>query len=205
MQAATILDIAHISFLDMINDMINTVGTTGARGTLVRNSMESAKKIEEADFASFDDYLRAIEEGTNPITRIEGKAVHVGDHVFGLPDCPFAPSIRNYTEMFGGLPPGYSELTEDSNRPNSAADRLRVAYGACVSPFCSVHQPMRSAIGDRIKIGGRKIQIYQLGCKSGSGVKGLADRWIKETGISRETVEKVLDDNMCCYYLRIVD
>lgn len=201
MDNGKILDIAHISFLDMINVLITTVGTASAKGTLIRNAMKAAETIDGVSYSSMDDYLKAIEDGTNPITRIEGRAVHVGNNVFGLPNCPFAPSIKNYNGLFGKLPDGYKDLTEDCNRPNAAADKLRVAHGACVSPFCAVHQPMRSAFGEKISINGKKAVIYQLGCKSGGGVKGMAGKWIAETGVPREVAEKVLDDNMCCYYV----
>lgn len=201
MQNGKILDIAHISFLDMIKIMIDTIGNAGARGTLIRNAIKAADCIEEVEYASLEEFVNAIADGTNPITRIEGKAVYVGENVFGLPACPFAASIKNYTDMFSKLPDGYAELTEDSNKPNNIAEKLKVAHGACVSPFCSVHQPMRSAFGEKIKIGGKKVTIYMLGCKSGGGKKAIADKWIADTGISKETVEKVLDSNMCCYYL----
>ena len=56
-----------------------------------------------------------------------------------------------------------------------------------------------------ILIGGKKIAIYQLGCKSSSGAKGLADKWLAETGASREAVSEILDNNMCCYYIKIMD
>jgi hypothetical protein len=64
---------------------------------------------------------------------------------------------------------------------------------------------MRSAIADRIKIGGKKIKIYQLGCKAGSGKKGFAEKWLAETGVTQAVVDKVLDNHMCCYYLRVLD
>lgn len=197
-----ILDIAHISFLDMIDVLINTIGAASAKGTLIRNAVKAADNINEVEYESVDAYIQAIEDGTNPITSVEGKAVHLGENVFGLPACPFAPSIKNYTDLFGKLPVGYEDLTQDCNKTNSAADKLRIANGACVSPFCAVHQPMRSALGEKIKIDGKKAKIFQLGCKSGSGKKGLADKWINESGISKEIVEKALDSNMCCYYVK---
>jgi len=84
-----ILDIAHLSFLDMIKIMITLSGAASAKGTLIRNAIKTAEKMPEVDYPTFDDYLAAIENATNPITIIEGKATHAGDHVFGLKLCPF--------------------------------------------------------------------------------------------------------------------
>jgi hypothetical protein len=64
---------------------------------------------------------------------------------------------------------------------------------------------MRSAIAERIKIGGKKIKVYQLGCKAGSGKKGFAEKWLAETGVTQDVVDKILDNHMCCYYVKVLD
>ena len=203
MQDGKILDIAHVSFLDMIKVMITMSGAANAKGTLIRNALSTADKINEVDYATFDDYLAAIENATNPIAMIEGKSSHEGEFVFGLEKCPFGPSIKNYTSVFEKLPDGYADFTAEFNKPSRITDMYRVGEGAGVSPFCSVHQPMRSAVADKVTIGGKKIKMYQLGCKSGAGKKGFADKWLGETGVNKDVVDKVLDNHMCCYYLQI--
>lgn len=200
-----ILDIAHISFLDMIKIMITQVGAASAKGTLMRNALMTADRITETDYPTFDDYLKAIESSTNPITQIEGKASHKGEMVFGLEKCPFAESIKNYNTVFNGLPECYAEFTAEFNKPGHIPGKYRVGGGAGVSPFCAVHQPMRSAFAEKITIGGKKIQIYQLGCKAGSGKKGFAGKFIQATGVPKDVVDKVLDNHMCCYYLKVLD
>jgi hypothetical protein len=205
MAEGKILDIAHISFLDMIKVMIGINGAASAKGTLIRNALNTADNIKEVDYDSFDVFLDSIENATNPITMIEGKANHLGDFVFGLKNCPFAPSIKNYNAVFGKLPEGFAEFTEECNKSGVASTKYRVGEGACVSPFCAVHQPMRSAIAEKIKIGGKDIQVTQLGCKAGSGYKGFADKWIEHVGVSKDVVDKTLDDHMCCYHVSILD
>jgi hypothetical protein len=199
------LDIAHISFLDMIKVMISMSGAAVAKGTLIRNALNTADKINEVAYSSFDDFLTAIEDSTNPITQVEGKATHKGDYVFGLENCPFAPSIASYTDIFEKLPDGYADFTEEFNKPSKVTNDYRVGEGAGVSPFCAVHQPMRSSIAEKIKIGGKKVKIFQLGCKSGSGKKGFAEKWMEETSVPHDVVDKILDNHMCCYYLKVLD
>lgn len=205
MEEEKILDIAHVSFLDMIKVMITMSGAASAKGTLIRNALSTAEKINEVNYATFNDYLEAIENATNPIAMIEGKPSHEGEYVFGLAKCPFGPSIKNYTKVFEKLPDGYVDFTTEFNKPSRVTDMYRVGEGAGVSPFCSVHQPMRSAVAEKITIGGKKIKIYQLGCKSGAGKKGFADKWIEESGVGKDIVDKVLDNHMCCYFLKIED
>ncbi len=205
MAEGKILDIAHLSFIDMIKIMITLSGIASAKGTLIRNAVKTAEKISEVNYASFNDYLAAIEDASNPITQVEGKATHQGDYVFGLEHCPFGMSIKNYNEIFKSLPQEFADFTQEFNNPSNVTGQLRVGEGGGVSPFCSVHQPMRSAIAERITINGKKIKIYQLGCKSGAGKKGFADKWIEETGVEREIVDKILDNHMCCYCIIPID
>jgi hypothetical protein len=205
MEVGTILDISHISFLDMIKVLIRQSGAANAKGTLIRNALKTAESFSEVNYDSFEDFLTAIENATSPIVIIEGKASHMGEFVFGLKQCPFGTSIKNYTQVFEKLPEGYARITEEYNKPGPVTAKYRIGEGAGVSPFCAVHQPMRSAAAEKIRIGGRGVQIYQLGCKSGAGKKCFADRWIQEVSVSRAVVDKVLDDHMCCYFVKIAD
>jgi hypothetical protein len=205
MSDENILDIAHISFLDMIKVMITLSGAASAKGTLIRNAIKTSERIAEVDYPTFDAYLAAIEQATNPITMVEGKATHAGNFVFGLKNCPFGPSIKNYTKVFEKLPEGFADFTAEFNKPSNVTDQYRVGEGAGVSPFCSVHQPMRSAIADKITIGGKKVRVVQLGCKSGSGKKGFAEKWLADSGVPKDVVDKILDNHMCCYSLQILN
>jgi hypothetical protein len=198
-----ILDIAHISFLDIIRASIVQLGAAATKGMLIRNAIGTAERIPEVSFDTLDDFVASIEAAENPITQIEGKAVHYGKGLFGLPKCPFAGSIGDYKEVYGGLPEDYHKITDDYNKEGKVTEQLRVGHGAGVSPFCAVHQPLRAALKDRISIGGKPITILQLGCKSGSGEKGLAEQFIKETEFSADDVRKVLDENMCCYAIKV--
>jgi hypothetical protein len=200
-----ILDIAHVSFLDMIKMMITMSGAANAKGSLVRNAIKTAERIAEVDYPTFDAYLAAIEKADNPITMVEGKATHVGNFIFGLKNCPFGPSIKNYTKVFEKMPEGFADFTAEYNKPSMVTDQFRVGEGAGVSPFCAVHQPMRSAIAEKIRIGGKKIRVTQLGCKSGAGKKGFAVKWMTAAGVPQDVVDKVLDNHMCCYALTILE
>jgi len=205
MEEGKILDIAHISFLDMIKTMIKLSGPASAKGILVRNALATAEKTEEVEYSSLEEYIEAIENSTNPITKIEGKATHCGDMIFGLEKCPFEASINDYKDVFKDMPEGYSDFTAEFNKTSSVTDKYKVGEGAGVSPFCSVHQPLRSALADKIKISGKKISISQLGCKSAAGAKGFAEKWLGESRVAREKVDEILENNMCCYYLKIED
>ncbi len=199
--AQKILDIAHISFLDMINVILGQNGAASAKGVLIRNALNAANMVASTHFDTVEEYLASIPEMSNPIARVEGVSFHVKDGIFGLKSCPFAPSIKDYLEVFNRLPEGFQQITSEFNKPTLISNKLRIGEGAGVSPFCAVHQSIRSALGEKIEIAGRPLKIYQLGCKSSDGRLGLAIRWIEEAGVDQGIVMDILETHMCCYLI----
>lgn len=197
------IDISHLTFLDLIRAVIAQSGPSPAKGTLIRMAFRVAEQIPPAEYGSFEEFVTAAEAGETPIARIEGPASHLGNGVFGLPRCPFTDLISNYKSVFETLPGGYEELMQAYNKTSAITDQYRVGEGAGVSPFCLMHQPMRSALGERILIGGKAVKVYQLGCKSGAGVKAVANKWADETGHGAGVVDGALDGHMCCYSVEI--
>lgn len=197
-----ILDIAHISFLELIRAMIQQTGPANTKGALIRLAVQTGDKVPMVDFQSMEAFVETFREGTNPIIQVEGRAKYEGNGLFGLPVCPFAASISAYGSILGKLPDNYAQVVEEYNKDTATTEALKVGSGSGVSPFCSVHQPMRSKVAGKITIGGKPIEVLQLGCKSGKGVKAIAERWIAEGGWTRDEVERILDSNMCCYGIK---
>jgi hypothetical protein len=195
------LDIAHVTFLEMIETFIRSLGPAAAKGHLMRSALKTADKLPAAAFASLEEFTAAIADLNTPIARIEGKAVHLGNGLFGLPKCPFGESVANYKAISGSLPESFAEVTADFNKPSPMTEEYEIGHGSGVSPFCSIHQPLRSALARKITIGGNTVKIYELGCKSSTGQKAIADTLVAKTAFTREQVDRVLDDHMCCYGL----
>ena len=200
-----IVDISQIAFLDMLREMIAMAGPAVTKGTLIRLATKAGKHLKAVAFNSWDDFLAAVETAMNPIAITEGPATHFGNGLFGLKACPFAGAISNYKNTFGSLPESYSLVTGEFNKPGPGTDSIRVGNGAGVSPFCSVHQPMRAAASQQITVGGKPLEAHQLGCKSAAGNLGFAQRWIGEGGWTEDAVRKVLESNMCCYAIKVRD
>jgi hypothetical protein len=195
-------DAGHLSFLELVRVITATAGPAFTSGALLKTGMSIAKQAKPQDFADFDAFLASVATTQTAIATFEGMAKHYGDGVFGLPACPFAGSIKTYKSYVGQLPSDYVQVADQYNKPSPTTERLRVGHNAGVSPFCCVHQTLRSATAENIRIGGKPVTIYQLGCKSGSGERGIAEKYLKECGVARETVDNVLDENMCCYLIR---
>ncbi|MFC1643194.1 hypothetical protein ACFL5O_11010 [Myxococcota bacterium] len=192
-------DAGHLSLLELVRVISDVAGPAFTSGALLKTGAGMARHASAKEYPDLDAFLHSIEAAENAIAAFEGRAKHYGNGVFGLPACPFANSIRSYRAHVGELPQEYAAVTDAYNRDSAYTGKLRVGHGAGVSPFCAVHQPIRSAIAQQIRVGGKPVLIYQLGCKSGDGRRGIAERFLAETGVGREVVDKVLDENMCRY------
>lgn len=199
------VDISQIAFLDMLREMIAMAGPAATKGTLIRLATKAGKQLKPVAYASWQEFLAAVEAADNPIAQTEGVATHYGDGLFGLKACPFGAAIATYKGTFGALPESYASVTAEFNKPGPGTDPIRVGNGAGVSPFCSVHQPLRAAAAQQITVAGKPLSARQLGCKSAAGGVGLAKRWIEESGCTEDAVRKVLENNMCCYVVRTSD
>jgi len=197
------VDAGHYSFLQLIKVMVDVAGPDFAKGALIRSGMSAAARTPELQFGSWQEYLDSIESIANPIAQFEGETRYYGEGIFGLPACPFAESIASYKSVADSLPEEHGKITEALNRNSKITMTLRVGEGAAVSPFCAVHQPIRSELGARIRIGPQTLRVLQLGCRSGSGTKGIATLWCEAAGVDPEQVASILDDNMCCYCVRL--
>ncbi len=197
------VDIGHVSLIELIRQMSESTGASSTKGTLIRLAINIANEFSESDFRDMDEYINSLNNGSeNPINAVEKDIEHLGNGLFGIKVCPFSGTIRSFLSVFSGLPANFKEFTEEYNKPGPATRALRVGEGSGVSPFCAIHQPFRSAVAERVKIGGQPARVYQLGCKSASGEKAVSEHWCKEVGVSPQEVEKILDEYVCCYAIR---
>lgn len=196
-------DAGHLSFLELIRVVADVAGAPFAAGALVKTGVGIARKAEVMEFPDFDAFLASVEASANSVAHFEGAARYYGNGVFGLLACPFASSVKTYQGFMGELPAEYAAVTSNLNRPSPIAAKLRVGHGASVSPFCGVHQSIRSALAERIRIGGKPLIVYQLGCKSGTGKVSVAEDFAAEVDVTVGVVHDVLAENMCCYCARV--
>lgn len=197
------LDIAHLVLLEMLESYLEQAGPNEVARFVVRTAVKTGEHFPRVDFASLDELVQAIEDLEYPIARIEGRAEHLGGGLFGLQRCPFAETYRTHREQYQRLAPRLAAVQEVFNRPSDATARLAVGHGAAACPFCCAHQPMRAAVAARITIAGEPIKLRQLACKGADGSRALSDKHIAEAGKTREEVDRVLDQYVCCYAIEV--
>lgn len=197
------VDLSHLVFVDLLQNLVDTTGAKVAKGNLMRIAMKAGQHVEPREYASFAEFVEAMESGETPLSAIEGNATHLGAGLFGLEQCPFAQLAQNYRHYFGQDPSGFKGLTGEFNAENPMARAMKVGLGAGVGPFCIFHQPLRSQVGTAITIGGKPVEIIQLACRSSKDERAFARPLIAEFGCDGETVEKAMDSCTCCYGIRI--
>jgi hypothetical protein len=193
------VDIAHLIFLEMIEQRLRETSPGEVSRFLVRAATATAASFPRVDFTSFDDFVAAIEDLRNPIARVEGRAEHLGGGLFGLGRCPFAETHRSRRHQPGALSGDLAAVQHEFNQPSADNAELAVGHGSAVCPFCCAHQPLRAALGARITIAGRPIRVVQLACKGADGSRAFADDFIATTGHTHAEVDGVLDQYVCCY------
>ncbi len=199
------VDLSHLVFIDLIRNVVQNAGAKVAKGNLMRIALNTGSQVEKKDFPTFADFVRALDADENPLTRLEGKAVHLGSGVFGLRNCPFGQLAATYQNFFSTGLHGFEQLTDEYNAPSKIAGEHKVGLGAGVGPFCIFHQPLRSQAAGNLTIAGQPIEIFQLACRRTDDKIGYADALIAEFGCSRESIEKIMEEYMCCYGIRMKD
>jgi len=193
------VDITHLVFLEMLQSYLDQAGPNEVNRFLVKTAAGAAETFPRVDFKSMDELVEAIEDLRNPIARIEGRAEYLGDGLFGLSRCPFADTFRTHKGQYQQLGPRLATIQEVFNRPSEVTASYSVGHGSAVCPFCCAHQPLRAGIAARIAVGGRPIKLVQLACKGVDGRRAFADEFITRAGRSREQIDRVLDQYVCCY------
>jgi len=197
------LDIGQLMFLEMLEASIGSLGPAAVTRMLVQVAVRTAQRFAPLDFASLEHYVDAIEDLQNPIARVEGRAEHLGGGLFGLRRCPFANAYRSYRGLFEPTVPRLSALQEAFNRATELTRQHAIGHGSAVCPFCCAHQPLRALVAQRLTIGGRPLTLRQLACRSITGHRGFADEFIRAAHRSRDEVNAVLDEYVCCYALEV--
>ena len=190
-------------FLENTAEAIQNRGIAVTKGELFRRAKNAGSRLPLQEFASAEELIKAINEGQSAFTRIEGIAQHQGNHIFALKTCAFAYAMKNYTSRLGIVDHDFQSILDEYNKPNPLNDQFKLGEGSAINVFCCIHQALRSIIGSKHRVQQQPVSIYILGCKSLEGKKGFAKKYIEAAGVTQEKIDKILDENMCCYWLKI--
>jgi len=165
---------------------------------IIHDLQETAKSIADElgikDYESIEVLFEEHEKGKDPFVKLEGQADREGN-LMVLKNCPMT-KILNDVMVDGKLPGHYQKIV----------DKYKDIYktkGAILHPFCIVHQVIRAAIGEHIKINSKKLTVYQVACRSmSSGKIVYATEGMNRVTMDKADIDKKLEGKACMYIIK---
>ncbi len=165
---------------------------------IIHDLQEKGKEIAEElgikEYESMDWLFEDHEKGNDPFDKLEGKADRDGN-VMVLKNCPMAKLLNDMT-VEGRLPDFYQRIV----------DKYKEIYktkGAILHPFCIVHQVIRATVGEHIKVGGKRLKVYQIACRSmSSGKIVYASEGMNRVDMKKDEIDAKIEGKACMYLLK---
>jgi hypothetical protein len=161
---------------------------------LQEKGREIAGELGEKEYESMEWLFEDHEKGKDPFDKLEGKAERDGN-VMVLKSCPMS-KLLGEVMVDGKLPEFYQRIV----------DKYKEIYktkGAILHPFCIVHQVIRAMVGEHIKIGGKKLKVYQIACRSmTSGKIVYASEGMNRVSMSKVDIDKKIEGKACMYLIK---
>jgi hypothetical protein len=163
-------------FLFLLQSNIETLGVEKAKAQLI----QIGEHIAESMVKRF------------PADSLSAKEI-TEDAIFLLERCPFEEPIHAYLEIEGEMASSLVEITKKYNEGEASS---------ATSPYCIIHQAIRHALSNKMKIGGKPCELLQLGCKGGKGMVSMVPTNIKSVALTVEGVVSRLKTTACAYAVR---
>lgn len=165
---------------------------------IIHDLQEKAKSIADElgikDYDSIQQLFEEHEKGKDPFDKLEGQADRDGN-LLVLKNCPMTKMLGEVM-VDGKLPEFYQKIV----------DKYKEIYktkGAILHPFCIVHQVIRATVGERIKVGGKQLKVYQVACRSmSSGKIVYATEGMNRVELSKEDIDKKIEGKACMYIIK---
>jgi hypothetical protein len=171
---------------DMIKGILQRVGEQIATDLISGYGEESLHVNKIEDLLSND----------NPLNFLDDTLFIKEEKLFILEKCPFAQVLEDYLNITGKIPDILKEITKIYNEEG---------LGWAVSPYCIIHQTFRNEIANHILIGGKKVHLYQIGCKSRSGDITWSEENLTISSFNKSLVLTELQKNSCSFIIQIIE
>ncbi|MFQ6052394.1 MAG: hypothetical protein ACE5K4_11985 [Candidatus Hydrothermarchaeota archaeon] len=151
------------------------------------------EKIEFIEFRDMEEFKENISEGKTFLPYFTN-IPEIEDNLLLFKVCPFYETLWSYIEYYGRFPPSFEEIVEYYKEREDIA----------VSPFCIIHRFVCERIGEKIRIGNKRLFITRLGSKSVFGEIIISRKKIEEKKLNEEDILGLLKDFSCIYYLEAI-
>lgn len=167
----------------VVVDWLKNVGAYFSQKLCTREVFETSEQLEDA-----------VRRGKTNHSRFEGKPAQVEAGVVVLATCPFQETLETWKEKMGDFPQEFEEVIREYEKSGDVA----------VSIFCIAHQNYRRLCFDLMFVGKKPTRSDYLACKSPiTGRMRFHEDNIRESGLVKEKLRKLLEKNICIYKIRV--
>lgn len=196
------LDIVHIFFMELLQEYKNNLGTALAVRQMIQRALIFSQRLPRQDYEDKAAFLEALRKEQTIFNLWDRELEIINDDIIVASACPFRKALQDYSAVMGGVANEYLELVRELNKPSALNKKLLIGQGAASNPLCAIHQPLRSAVSQKLFIGGKPVTVTALGSKSDESPM-LAFEYLAEKKIAPDTVKKIINDRHCCYLIEI--
>ncbi|MCH8921073.1 MAG: hypothetical protein IIA23_10295 [Chloroflexi bacterium] len=181
------VDVGMILFLE---DIAEKQGVEGLMTYMMNQGAALADAMPSEDYAVWDDFVAAVNEGRSIISALEGTQ-HFAGNVFVTAVNPFHEAYATYIRLMGELLPLHREAVDLYN------GRVQ---NAAVESMNLIHQPFRRALVKRITVAGQPIRYAELAVKGFDGnIRTAPEGWLEvlleRAGITATQLQMAIRQN----------
>ncbi len=187
MEYPSVILITYIETLANMSSLSDTIDWLKDLGMIL------FEKVEIQEFKDLDEFKEKISKGETFLPYFTVVPTLKGDLLL-FKSCPFAETLWKYVENFGRFPSPVENIIEYYRENEDIA----------VSPFCIVHHFVSKRLGEKIRIGEKRLCITRLGSKSIFGEIFVSKRNIKEKDLDEKEIVELLKDFSCIYHLETI-
>jgi len=161
------VDVAMTLFLE---DIAEKQGVEGLLAYMMSQGAALAESMPPEDYATWDDFVQAVNEGRSIFSALEGTE-HFAGYCFVTPVKPFHEAIATYISLMGEMLKAHQDATDYYNG---------TVQNAAVESLDIIHQSFRRELVNRISVAGQPVRYAELGTKGYNGdVKLAPEGWLE--------------------------
>ena len=181
------VDVGMILFLE---DIAEKQGVEGLLPYMINQGAALAEAMPLEDYATWEDFVAAVNEGRSIISALEGTQ-HFAGNVFVTAINPFHEAYGTYIRLMGELLPAHREVVELYNGrvQNAAIESMNI-----------IHQSFRRALVKRVSVAGQPVRYAELAAKGFDGnIRTVPEGWqeviLEKGGISGTQLQMAIRQN----------
>jgi len=162
-----IIDVAMILFLE---DIAEKQGVDGLCAYMLAQGAALAETMPPEDYANWEEFLSAINEGRSILSALEGLE-HFSGYCMVTPVSPFHEAMITYIRLMGEMLEAHEKVVNYYNG---------TVMNASVESMNLIQQSFRKELVKRVTVAGKPVRYAEISAKAYSGnIKLPPEGWVE--------------------------